>query len=42
MIYLAEQAVYGTQGKNLSLMSVGADGKNTKGHQNAIDVGAAK
>lgn len=42
VIYLATTAVYGTQGKNLSLMSVGTDGKNAKSHQNAIDTGAAK
>ena len=38
--YLGLRAVYGTEGKNVHLISVGADGKNPKDLQAAIDAGA--
>lgn len=37
--YLALRAVYGTEGKNLQLRCVGADGKNGKNLQTAVDAG---
>jgi len=37
--YLGLRAVYGTEGKNVHLISVGADGKNPKDLQAAIDAG---
>lgn len=40
--YLATRPVYGTAGKNLALITVGADGKGRKDLQTAIDSAVAK
>ena len=40
--YLASRPVYGTAGKNLALITVGADGKGRKDLQTAIDSAIAK
>jgi Tol biopolymer transport system component len=42
VFYLAQRAVYGTAGKNLELVMVGADGKNQWRYQAAIDDAAAR
>ncbi len=42
VLYLASCAVYGTAGKNLQLVSVGADGSKRKNMQAAIDAEAAR
>ena len=40
--YIASKPVYGTAGKNLQLMTVGADGKNARNLQPAIEAAIAK
>jgi hypothetical protein len=39
VLYVSQQVVYGTTGKNLMLTSVRADGENVKLHQSAIETG---
>jgi len=40
--YLSSRPVYGTAGKNLALITVGADGKGRKDLQTAIDSAIGK
>ncbi|MDP6545929.1 MAG: hypothetical protein QGH60_18260 [Phycisphaerae bacterium] len=42
IVFLSKHAEYGTAGKNLHLISIGADGKGRKDLQNAISAGVAK
>ena len=42
ILFLVMHAEYGTAGKNLHMVSMGADGKGRKDHQNAISAGIAK